>query len=320
MNDYKAIVEQAEKLSMSDMRKFLLEMVDTIDKKDIQLKESDTLYSFKLTYLQYIRSNFSPKYYKSVFDSFNHLLEYFTESKHLLEITNYDIENFKMYLMQKAPKGYTVYFRTLKASFNKAVKWGKIATNPFNDIKIPKTQQKDLIYVTREEIDLLLPHIQNTSIRNIIVISFNTGMRLQEVVKLRWRNIQMKEKVIVLGDKDFSTKSRQQRTIPFSKETERILASLKTASPDSFVFSKDSGYHYSDHYVSKTFKKACRKANLNEEITFHKLRHGFATRHATELSTPPATLMKLMGHANLSTTMRYVHVSQATLTASMRDF
>lgn len=91
---------------------------------------------------------------------------------------------------------------------------------------------------------------------------------------------------------------------------ERYARAHKGKTP-TYVFER-RGKRYSVNYASQLLKKAVREAGLNERLHFHSLRHGFGS-NLLRANANPVHVQKLMGHANLSTTMRYLHVEQEDL-------
>ncbi len=243
-----------------------------------------------------------------------HLSNFFGEERLLVQITKKNVEEFKAYIMQLAPKGFPVYLRTLKAAFNIALEWGHISSNPFQKVKFKKSQQTKLVFIDQIEFQSILKNTESEKMKSIFIFAFNTGCRLGEIVNIRWQNIDLDEKIITIGDDKFKTKSNKQRIIPISKD---LLESLKNDrviynAEDVYVFSKENGFPYDGNYVSRYFKKSCRKAQLNEDIHFHTLRHSFAS-HLAIKGVPIITIKELLGHSSIVTTEIYSHVNLKSL-------
>ena len=82
----------------------------------------------------------SEAYVSSVKLAMKHMIRYFGPQMEIGKIGVKELEGFLAHLMKGAPKGYRVYYRTLKAVFNVAINWGYISINPFTKIKISKRQ------------------------------------------------------------------------------------------------------------------------------------------------------------------------------------
>ncbi len=307
--------------SLDDISK-LEELLRTLkQQKKSELESSPTLFKFRGEYINYIKNTFSEKYLSSVETSFDHLMKFMGEDKALLEINPKVVEDFKQYLMKLAPKGYPVYLRTLRAAFNIAITWERLISNPFAKIKFQKKQINKPTYLEKSDLQKVLLHISNPTFRNIVTLSFYTGCRLAEVTRLRWQNVDLTNKVIVVGDEEFRTKSGKQRTIPMCDEVFKLLSEClpPVCSPIQYVFSKPNGFPYNKSFVSQCFKSASREAGLDEKIHFHTLRHSFASNLANA-GAPIIVLRDLMGHADISTTQVYSHVSSESLQAAVNKF
>ena len=138
--------------------------VDDIEKLKVLLsimpnneqKEIVTLRVFVEEYKNIIGHNRSTNYLNSVTISLNYLSDYFREQRAINSISLKDIESFLIYLQQKVKKGYVVYFRNLKAAFNKALDWKYIKENHFVKLKLPKKQRVHPVFIDEEQLEKIL--------------------------------------------------------------------------------------------------------------------------------------------------------------------
>jgi len=152
-----------------------------------------------------------------------HLAAYFGNQRALHSIGLRDAELFISHLQQKAKKGYRVYYRTLKAAFNKAVDWGYLKENYFVKVKLAKKQKLCPEYVSSYELSVICEQLKNETVKDAVVAGFHTGMRLNEIVSLRWKNVDFEKREITVGDAEFTTKGRSQRFIPMGEEVFELL-------------------------------------------------------------------------------------------------
>lgn len=298
-------------ISAQDIEKFklLATLFNEVNRKDVV-----TLRIFEDEYLNYVKANLSPSYLRSIKSSFVHLNNYFGIQKVITEIKLKDAEQFMMRLREKTKKGYRVYYRTLKAAFNKALEWEYISENPFVKVKLPKVQRVAPKYVAGDQLLVICDWIKNNTVKEIIKTAFYTGMRLNEVVNLKWRNIDLEKRIITVGDEEFITKGKKQRYVPVCDELIKLLKvkSEKQEVKDGFVFCKENGEAYTGDYASKCFKDACRALGIDEGIHFHSLRHSFAS-NLVQKNVSLYVIKELLGHSSISTTEIYSHLNVESL-------
>ena len=146
------IQNMLSKFSIEDMEK--LKVLFSIMPQTEQ-KEIVTLRVFAEEYKNIIRNNRSSSYLKSVTISLGYLVEYFGEQKPISSIQLKDIENFVIHLQHIVKKGYVVYFRNLKAAFNKAKDWKYISENHFLKVKLPKKQRVNPAYINSDQLAVI---------------------------------------------------------------------------------------------------------------------------------------------------------------------
>jgi site-specific recombinase XerD len=303
----------------------LLEALPELNALIGEQKEVVTLRVFADEYSNLIKENRSAAYYKSVTNAFKHLTDFFGAQRPINSIGLKEIESFISHLHKKVSKGYRVYVRTLKAAFNKAIDWEYVKENYFMKIKLPKKHQTNPAFITSIQLAVISTQIENKTIKDIVTFAFYTGMRLNEIVNLTWRNVNLSTRIITVGDAEFTTKGRNQRYIPICEEVALILTfSLREKEKiipigNSYVFCKANGDAFTGDYISKTFKKACREAGIDKDIHFHSLRHSFAS-NLVQKGVNLYTIKELLGHSSISTTEIYAHLNMDALKEAIRTF
>lgn len=267
------------------------------------------LTEFVYEYLAFVEAHRSYKYFLSSKVSFNHLIKFLGSEIRLNDITVRDVDLLLTSLKKSAPKGFLVYFRTLKSAFSKAQVWGYISKNPFKEIKPEKLQKNKITVINENDLKIVLLNIKNITVRMIVETSFCTGCRLSEVINLRVRSLDITERSLRIGDEDFDTKSKKERIIPLPDNLFNLLRPLiLDRNEDDFLFTKTNGFPYSADYISKSFKKAIRKAEMDEKLHFHSLRHSYASRLAAR-GASSYCLRDLLGHSSVSVTELYTHTN-----------
>jgi integrase/recombinase XerD len=240
----------------------------------------------------------------------------------LKQITPKVSQRFLSHTYMRTKNGAALYYRTLKASFSRAIEWEYIKENPFLNIRLPKIEKSFPIFINERELDIIMGYTDNTILQDLFFSAFHTGMRLGELVNLKWTAVDFSSKVItVRNDESFSTKSRRERIIPISerlfsklfKKYKKLNFDVKT----DYVFQKIKGVKLNQECVSKDFKKAVKKSNLNERIHFHTLRHSFAS-NLVQKGASIYVVKELMGHDNISTTQIYSHLRKENLIDAIR--
>ena len=103
------------------------------------------------------------------------------------------------------------------------------------------------------------------------------------------------------------------------KEVIEILQRIKSNQSNSlYVFCKESGYKFSNSFVSHEFKRYCRLANLPNELHFHSLRHTFAS-WCVQSDVDIYVVKELLGHSTIKTTEIYSHISKSKLHHSVNQ-
>ena len=168
----------------------------------------------------------------------------------------------------------------------------------------------------------LLPSLQGKYVdvlRPAVEISLATGLRFGELSSLTWAQVKLNTSEITV--KGENTKSFQTRIIPLNKHTVSVLRNWKLQqvhSKDELVFPGKSGKLTS---LRKSFYQLLEDAQIKRvegdvSLNWHSLRHTFGTRLG-QAGVDPATIKKLMGHADLKTTQRYLHTDEDRMRAAI---
>jgi len=185
----------------------------------------------------------------------------------------------------------------LKTLFNKAVEWGKLETNPIRRVKKFKENNVREMILSAAEARRL---IENASpfIRLVLTVALNTGMRRNEILSLKWNNIDLFRRYIFVED----SKSGKSRKVPMNSAVIEALKDLPRVSEFVF-FNPETKTHIKD--ISAGFSVAREKAGLTG-LRLHDLRHTAASK-MIEAGVDLVTVSKILGHASIQMTMRYAH-------------
>ena len=182
----------------------------------------------------------------------------------------------------------------------------------------PKFQRRKegehrLTWFTKEEIEAMhaaaLDPFARDDIASIVLVAAYTGMRQGELLKLRVKDIDLGTQQIYIGGRDgFETKGKNFRTVPIHGRIQQVIHNrCEYAKRDTLIFGDD--WPSGKDQLIRAFKKVRNySVKKDDKWTFHSLRHTFATWCA-EAGVPIRTIMGLMGHANVETTLRYAKVT-----------
>lgn len=247
------------------------------------------------------------------------------ENKPLKFITIHDIEKFKNYRLNQVTISTTnIDLRTCKAIFNLALKWKWISNSPAKDVNLLKVPQKEILSFTESEIEILLANCKIHYTRNVIEFALLTGCRLNEILNIQLKDVNLTEGIITINNKpNFKTKNGKIRKLPISQKLSILLNKVlnnednifNLYNPEEYLFTKN-GIAFKKNYVTKSFKKILRKSNLPEKFHFHCLRHTFIT-NLIKKNVNINYVKELAGHADISTTMNYIHIVTDDLRAAV---
>jgi integrase len=184
-------------------------------------------------------------------------------------------------------------------------------------IAIKAIRQQDPQFLSVGDALALVEAIEDPIIQQMAVVALYTGMRVGELRALQWKHIDLKRRVIRVQRATWSwtreekaPKSGKPRSVPIHVETERALRVLVPQGP--YVFGeplKGTLIGYDRCIVA--MRNALKAVGLDDTVAqpWHIFRHTFAS-HSAMAGVPIPVLQKILGHANISTTMRYAHLSE----------
>ena len=231
------------------------------------------------------------------------LTAFFGAERQLREIYPADIEGYKLQ-RRKEVSGSTVNreLALLKRMFNLAIDWDLyLGTNPVRKVKFFQEINLGFRILTGEEerklLDNATPYIQD-----IAVFALNTGLRIGEILALTWEQVELEKNLLNV----FAHKTHKIRPVPLNTEARRVLEFWAIGRKNEFVFyNHETGKPFVD--LKTGFALACRKAGI-EGVTWHKLRHTFASR-LLDRGVDIVTVQQLLGHSTVTVTMRYTHTN-----------
>lgn len=235
--------------------------------------------------------------------SLKHLLPCFGE-KTVTQIAAREVSRYKTLRRKEgaAPATVNRELALMKHAFNMARReWEWLKDNPVSMVKMEREPPARDRWLTREEEAKLLACSAGW-LHRLVVFSVETGLRRGELINLRWSDVQMQVRVIVV----FGAKTQERRSVPLSERAFQILQTLrKLEKAGEFVFVHPAKEQVNIQTLRTAFNTALRRAGI-KNFHWHDLRHTFASRLA-QAGVDPYTIQKLMGHKSFTTTQRYAH-------------
>ena len=209
----------------------------------------------------------------------------------------------------------TKYLVNLHGIFRRAMKvWG-LPRNPVAEVERPRYRvSDDLDAFSPEEVHALVRAAGLQQDAAMFMTAAFTGLRLGELLALQWRDVDFAGEVIrvrhsynVHGGIG-TPKSGKVRSVPMVPDVARVLAALADrrdfTGEEDLVFGGEWGGFLDASALRDRYKASLKRAGLRP-LRFHDLRHTFGTLAVRRAEVP--AVQAWMGHADIQTTMRYVH-------------
>lgn len=235
----------------------------------------------------------------------------------LLEISYNDLREYKRLVENLPVRGggsrsvsdVNHHLKHVRRMLNVAVEQGWLPINPFTrgkNLIVESFEVERTRVITREE-ELRLIAACNNGYRDhllpIIIFAIETACRRGEILKLRWQSVDLPGRVIRIEASN--TKTLKTRLVPVTERLRQSLARL-----DRKAFRKMSRVFPIGDF-KHSWAGACREAKL-DDLHFHDLRHTAITR-MLERGISPAIVMKISGHTQQRTFLRYVNQTESSI-------
>lgn len=235
-------------------------------------------------------------------------------SKTLGNISPLDLERVKKVMRDKGRAEASVRHSLclVRQAYNRALEWKLWSgSNPCATVRFPVPNNSRQRFLTKPEADLLIEALTKRSrqVAQIAHISLFTGMRLREILALRWSDVNLAQGTIFIAD----PKNQESRYAFITPPVQTVLDELPHGNPDDFLFVSRKGTQVG--WLSKIFKSVVDSIGLNkgisdprQRISFHSLRHTAAS-WAVMSGTPLFAVGQMLGHKSHVMTQRYAHLS-----------
>jgi len=241
---------------------------------------------------------------KSIRTERNRVLAWAREfgNRPLGQITREEIEAWRRERMTTSrPATINRDLSRLRRMFSLAVEWGLLEESPMQGIKFLRENNARTRYLSLEECQRLIASCMAPHIRAMVSVALHSGMRLGEILNLRWYDLDFSSGFILVRD----SKNGESRHVPMDATLFALFRAYPHRLGTDLVFSSPAGGHIVD--VRTGFLNSCKRAGLID-LHFHDLRHTFASQFV--MSGGDLYILKeILGHKSITMTQRYAHLS-----------
>ncbi|WP_400247208.1 tyrosine recombinase XerC [Niallia sp. JL1B1071] len=277
-----------------------------------------------ITYLQ-IEKNYSPytiEFYMQDIDQFFRFMKDQVIDK-LDDVSPSDVRIYltELFSEQLARKTIARKISSLRSFYRFLLREKEVENNPFSAVSIPKLEKRLPDFFYEEELQqLFLSCDTNTplGLRNkaLLELLYATGIRVGECTKIQLSDIDFSVSTVLVRGK-----GQKERYVPFGSFAHQALEAyiktgrnklMKNTSTHSYLFVNYRGGILTDNGVRDILNKMMDTSSSQGKIHPHKLRHSFAT-HLLANGADMRTVQELLGHAFLTSTQIYTHVTNEYL-------
>lgn len=260
-------------------------------------------------------------------------------SKHTILNYRLDLEEFKGFLGERAVENVDYLFlrkylavlkeknmqvrsvsrklSTLRSFFKFLTREGFITANPILTLSSPKLDKHLPQFLTEEEVTKLIASAvpkdpdDHLSFRDLAIMEtfYSTGIRISELVGLNVEDVDF-----ISGVAKVAGKGKKERMVPIGEHAIKAIREYlaKRKKNASALFLNKNGTRITDRGVRNIVDKYLNLTSLKHGVSPHTLRHSFAT-HLLNRGADLRSVQELLGHANLSTTQIYTHLTTERL-------
>ena len=276
--------------------------------------------------------NLSENSTQSYIQDLQKLIKFLSDNNINKKISEININVIREFVYQQSklikPSSQSRLISSLKNFFDYLIIEKIIFINPINSIQYPKIAAKIPETLSTQEIDKLIGYLKKSkknSLRNctILEVLYSCGLRVSELTNLNISDIFFDDFLIkILG------KGRKERFVPMSKivkdmikdylNSERFNTITKKGFED-ILFLNNRGEKLTRVMIYTILNIAKKGTGIKKKVSPHILRHSFAT-HLIENGADISSIQHMLGHTNVSTTERYLHVSKEHLVDTIKRF
>ena len=289
------------------------------------IKDNLAMEQFRRRYLRYLK--LERNYTANTIEAYTHDLDYL---QHFMRCENLTIHDVKLSHLETfaatihefgvSASSQARILSGVRSFFRFLVLDGELKDDPAELLESPAIGEHLPEVLSTEEVDRMersidLSKWEGQRNRAIIEVLFSCGLRVSELVSLRFSDISVKDKFLrIVG------KGNKERLVPISDAAlheiqlwllDRNLMKVKPGE-DQYVFLNRRGAHLTRTMILIMIKNVAKDAGINKTVSPHTLRHSFATALLKGGANLRA-IQEMLGHENIKTTQIYTHIDITTL-------
>ncbi len=243
---------------------------------------------------------FSPRTHMSYLAAVRGLAKYTHRAPDALDGT--DLKGYFEYLVTErklAPASVKLAYNGIRFLYLDVLAWPALDL----EVALPKRPQRIPQLLTRAEVAAILAACPDGRYRTMMTLCYGCGLRLSEVLAVRVADIDSERKLLRVEQ----GKGAKDRLVPLSPTLlDQLRAYWRLYRPSDWLFAGRTGEPLCPTGLQRAFTHAKRRAGVTKDGGIHGMRHAYAT-HQLAAGLGVERLQRLLGHANIQTTLRYVH-------------
>lgn len=255
---------------------------------------------------------------QTIFDT--HLIPLLGQ-KRLDEIGPAEVQKVKLALKGKNAKTTNNVLSVLHTALTVAAEWGVLPGQPCAMSLLPY-ERPERAFWDFEELEQLVGAARDLGWREhlVVLLGSKAGLRCGEIMALAWTDVDLKRQRLAVRSSEWKgqlteTKGRKVRLVPLASPLYGALKAHRHLRSER-VLTRDDGTPLTQKIV-RTIVQRCERAASLRALGVHALRHTFCS-HLAMRGVPARAIQELAGHAHLSTTMGYMHLSPAAVESAIR--
>lgn len=243
---------------------------------------------------------FSPRTHSSYLAAVRGLAKYTHRAPDTLDRT--DLKGYFEYLVTErklAPASVKLAYNGIRFLYLDVLAWTALDL----EVSLPKRPQRIPQLLTRAEVAAILAACPDGRYRTMMTLCYGCGLRLSEVLTVRVADIDSERKLLRVEQ----GKGAKDRLVPLSPTLlDQLRAYWRLYRPSDWLFAGRTGEPLCPTGLQRAFTQAKHRAGVTKDGGIHGMRHAYAT-HQLAAGLGVERLQRLLGHANIQTTLRYVH-------------